>query len=110
MASFLGKLPAILILAVLVGIFMALRRHVNSARLRLWTLAWGMIFLHFFVAVFEPREGPLENLLYAINFGSLHLAAMLFIASLTSFIGHKRKFWGLLSITAVPVLVYTISY
>ncbi len=110
MASFLEKLPTILILAVLVGIFMALRRHVNSTRLKLWTLAWGMIFIHFFVAVFEPREGRLEDALYAINFGSLHLAAMIFIISLTSFLGRTRKVWSLLGITAVPILIYTVAY
>ena len=42
MADFLNnnKLPSILVLAVLVGLFLALRRHVRSARLNLWTAAW----------------------------------------------------------------------
>ncbi|PYP91451.1 MAG: hypothetical protein DMG65_07660 [Candidatus Angelobacter sp. Gp1-AA117] len=110
MASLLEKLPTILVLAVLVGIFLALRRHVNSTRLKLWTAAWTLIFIHFLVNVFEPRQGNLENLLYAINFGSLQLSAVIFIASLTSFVEQKRRIWALLALTALPVLIYTVSY
>ena len=79
MASLLEKLPTILVLAVLVGIFLALRRHVNSTRLKLWTAAWTLIFIHFLVAVFEPRQDNIENFLYAINFGSLQLSAVFFV-------------------------------
>jgi hypothetical protein len=36
----LDKLPTILVLAVLVGIFVSLRKHTPSARVRLWAYAW----------------------------------------------------------------------
>ena len=110
MASLLEKLPTILVLAVLVGIFLALRRHVNSTRLKLWTAAWTLIFIHFLVAVFEPRQDNIENFLYAINFGSLQLSAVFFVASLTSFLEQKGRTWILLALTALPVLIYTIGY
>ena len=108
MAAFLPKLPTLLVLAVLVGIFMALRRHANSARLKLWTVAWGLIFLHFLADIFPPRQGFLGNVLFAISFGSLQLSATIFVASLTSFAEEKRKTWILLGLTSLPVLVYTI--
>lgn len=110
MASLLQKLPTILVLAVLVGIFLALRRHVNSKRLKYWTVAWTLILIHFSVALFEPRQGNLENLLYAINYGSLQLSAVIFIASLTSFLEQKRRIWTLLALTALPILIYTAGY
>ena len=81
MAALLEKLPTILILAVLVGIFLALRRHVNSARLKLWTASWTLIFIHFAVEVFEPRQGTLQSILFSIDWGSLQLSAMFFRAS-----------------------------
>lgn len=110
MASLLEKLPTILVLAVLVGIFLALRRHVNSTRLKLWTAAWTLIFIHFLVDVFQPRQDNLGNLLFALNFGSLQLSAIIFIASLTSFLEDKKKTRLFLGFTAIPTLVYLIGY
>ena len=110
MGALLVKVPTIVILAVLVGIFITLRRHTNSPRIKFWTIAWGLIFIHFFVALFQPREGRVEDLLYAINFGSLQLAAVLFTASLTSFLEQKRKTRMLLAMIAIPIIIYTIHY
>ena len=109
MADFSSKLPSILILAVLVGIFLSLRRHVKSSRLNLWTAAWGLIFLHFFIEVFEPRDGNLGNIIYSIDGGSLQVSATLFVASLTAFVEDRRKTWTLLAITALPILVFTTA-
>src|SRR5947209_2224485 len=109
MAALLEKLPTILILAVLVGIFLALRRHVNSARLKLWTASWTLIFIHFAVEVFEPRQGTMQSILFSIDWGSLQLSAMFFVASLTSFVEQKSKTWTLLGLTALPVLIYTVA-
>ncbi|MFZ0878950.1 MAG: hypothetical protein WA002_05605, partial [Candidatus Acidiferrales bacterium] len=61
MTSILDKLPTILTLAVLVGIFLALRKHSTSARIRLWTYAWALIFIHFLIQVFETHTGTIEQ-------------------------------------------------
>jgi two-component system, NtrC family, sensor kinase len=109
MTDFLNKLPSILILAVLVGIFLALRRHVRSARLNLWTAAWLLIFIHFFIEIFEPGTGSLGHIIDAIDGGSLQVSAMLFVASLTSFVEDKKKTWTLLALTAIPVFIYAAA-
>ncbi|HEY6972049.1 MAG TPA: HAMP domain-containing sensor histidine kinase [Candidatus Angelobacter sp.] len=109
MTDLFAKLPSILILAVLVGIFMALRRHVRSARMNLWTAAWLLIFIHFFVGIFEPRDGNLGNLLYALDMGSLVVSATLFAASLTEFVESARKTSLLLGFSALPILIYTVA-
>ena len=87
----------------------ALRRHVNSARLKLWTASWTLIFIHFAVEVFEPRQGTMQSILFSIDWGSLQLSAMFFVASLTSFVEQKSKTWTLLGLTALPVLIYTVA-
>jgi signal transduction histidine kinase len=107
MAILLDKLPTILVLAVMVGIFIALRLHVKSARLHLWIAAWGLIFVHFFVQVFEPADGNLTPITFMIDLGSLQLSALFFVASLTSFFENNKLTGSLLSITGVPVMVYT---
>src|SRR5215469_2312505 len=107
MTDLFGKLPSILILAVLVGIFVALRRHVKSERLNLWTAAWLLIFIHFFVEAFQNRAGTIGHILDTIDWGSLQVSATLFVASLTSFVEDKLKTRTLIALTAIPVFVYT---
>ena len=107
MAVFFDKLPTILVLAVMVGIFVALRRHVKSPRLHLWIAAWVLIFVHFFVQIFEPADGNLTPLTFLIDLGCLQLSAMYFIASLTSFFENSRLTLSLLTLTGAPALAYT---
>ncbi len=109
MASLFDKLPTILVLAVMVGIFVALRRHVKSARLHLWITAWVLIFVHFFVQIFEPADGNLTPATFIVDLGCLQLSAIFFIASLTSFLENTRLVTKLLLLTCVPVMAYTIG-
>ena len=109
MADFFTKLPSILILGVLVGIFISLRRHVRSARLNLWTAAWMLIFVHFFIELFEPNTGLWGHIVDAIDAGSLQVSATLFVASLTSYVEDKRKTWTLLALTALPVFILSAA-
>src|SRR5579864_9390016 len=104
MAILFDKLPTILVLAVMVGIFVALRRHVKSARLHLWIAAWILIFSHFFVQLFEPADGNLTPLTFIIDLGSLQLSALFFIASLTSFFEDKKLTFNLLVLAGIPLM------
>ena len=107
MTILFDKLPTILVLAVMVGIFVALRRHVKSARLHLWITAWVLIFVHFFVQLFEPVDGNLTPVTFMIDLGCLQLSAIFFIASLTSFFEDTRLTVSLLVLTGVPAMTYT---
>ena len=109
MALIFDKLPTILVLAVLVGIFVALRRHVKSARLQLWTAAWGLIFVHFFVQLFELPNGNLTPLMFIINEGCLQLAGLFFLTSLTVFFENKKLTRGMLICSGVPAIIYTVG-
>src|SRR5882672_6951288 len=109
MAVIFDKLPTILVLAVLVGIFIALCRQLKSARLQLWTAAWGLIFIHFFVQLFEPANGNPSPLMSIIDEGCLQLSALFFIASLTVFFDNKKLTLSLLLCAGVPVMMYTVA-
>jgi two-component system NtrC family sensor kinase len=114
MAVLLERIPSILILAVLVGIFVSLRRHVKSPRLTLWITAWVLIFIHFFVQIFEPKTitgSPSFFLrsIFAIDWGALQLSAMFFIASLTTFFDDKKRTFGLLCFNGLPVIIYSVA-
>jgi two-component system NtrC family sensor kinase len=107
MAFFFDKLPTILVLAVMVGIFVALRRHVKSARLHLWIAAWALIFAHFFVQVFETADGNYSPVISIIDLGCLQLSALFFITSLTTFFENKKLTFSLLALSGIPVIGYT---
>jgi two-component system, NtrC family, sensor kinase len=108
MAILFDKLPTILVLAVLVGIFLALRRYVNSPRLNLWTVAWGLILLHF-VADWFPVAGSIPRLIWILSQASLQLSSIFFIASLTSFFENRKLTRGLVALFALPMMTYTIA-
>jgi signal transduction histidine kinase len=107
MATLFDKLPTILVLAVLVGIFLALGRHVKSPRLKLWTTAWVLIFFHFFVGLFEPADGNLTPGLFMLDEGCLALSALCFVASLTIFLENMKITVGMLALAGVPIVAYT---
>jgi signal transduction histidine kinase len=101
-AALLDKLPTILVLAVLVGIFLSLRAHAPSARTRLWTCAWGLIFLHFFIQPFETHTGALENILESIDIVALELSAIVFTVSMSRAVEDDRKRLAYLLVGCVP--------
>ena len=81
MNSILDKLPTILTLAVLVGIFLALRsiRHFAHPVL---DFAWALIFIHFLIQVFETHTGTIEQIVESIDLGALELSGVVFVVSM----------------------------
>jgi two-component system, NtrC family, sensor kinase len=100
---FLEKLPTILVLAVLVAIFLSLRKHAPSARVRLWTYAWAFIFLHFFVEAFETHTGTLETILESIDIAALELSGVVFVVSMLRLVEGRGKRLGLLALLGISV-------
>ncbi len=109
MNSVLDKLPTILVLFVLVGIFLSLRRHAPSARIRLWTYAWALIFLHFFIQAFETHSGTLENILESIDIGSLELSGVVFVVSMTLAVEDRKNRLKMLAVLAVPTAFHAVA-
>jgi two-component system, NtrC family, sensor kinase len=100
---FLDKLPTILVLAVLVAIFLSLRKHAPSARIRLWTYAWALIFLHFFIQAFETHTGTLETVIESIDITALELSGVVFIVSMLRLVEDRAKRLGLLALLGISV-------
>jgi signal transduction histidine kinase len=108
-SSLLDKLPTILVLFVLVGIFLSLRKHAPSARIRLWTYAWALIFLHFCIQAFETHTGTLENILESIDIGALELSGVVFVVSMTLAVEDRKKRLTMLALLAVPTSFHAIA-
>ena len=108
MTPFLDKLPTILVLAVLVAIFLSLRKHAPSARIRLWTYAWALIFLHFFVEAFETHHGTLEIIIESIDIAALELSGVVFVTSMINAVEIRSKRLGLLALLCIPVVFHAV--
>lgn len=107
--ALLDKLPTILVLAVLAGIFLSLRKHAPSARMRLWTYAWALIFLHFFVEAFETRTGTIELIIESIDIVALELSGLVFSISLIPGVENKGHRYGLLALLGAPMAFHGIA-
>jgi len=105
----LDKLPTILVLAVLVAIFLSLRKHAPSARIRLWTYAWALIFLHFFIRAFEGHTGTLETILESIDIAALELSGVVFVTSMINSVETRSKRLGLLALVGIPAAFHAVA-
>ncbi len=106
--TLLEKIPTVVTVAVLVGIFLALKRHSHSARLQLWMVAWFLIFTHFVAQMLEPATGDVTPYLLAIDLGSLQAAAVAFVVSVSAVAEDKGKRTLMLLITGIPSVTYAI--
>lgn len=102
----LNKIPTFLTVAVLVIIFVCLKRHARNARLTLWAVGWTMVFTHFLAQLLEPVNGTASTLLLAIDTTSLQAAAVAFLVSVSSVVEDGRKRTILLAILGIPSIAY----
>ena len=109
LTSFLDKLPTILVLAVLVGTFLVLRKHTSSARMRLWIGAWALVFLHFFVQAFETQSGTIERIFESVDLAALELSGVVFAVSLTKAAEDRVRRVAMLAILAVPTAFHAFA-
>ena len=109
MASLLEKLPTILILAVLVGTFISLRKHSPSERTRLWIVAWALIFAHFFVQIFETRTGFVEQIFESVDLAALELSGVVFLVSLARSAEDKLRRHVLFAILVPSAMLHAIG-
>ena len=109
MSQLFDKLPTILVLGVLVGIFFSLRRHLPSIRMQFSGFAWVLIFVHFFVQVLETRTGTVEQLIEAMDLAALELSAIVFLVSLSPGVEAQRKRWAMLLALGAPAVTHTLG-
>ena len=108
MSSLLDKLPTILVLFVLLGIFISLRKHAPSRTLRLWVVGWGLVLAHFMAQALEPAAGWQGQLWSVVDLAGLELAGAIFVASTwTSVFEDRRHLRSFLLLIVPPVLLHS---
>jgi len=106
--TILEKIPTVVTVGVLLGIFAGLKRHSRSARLQLWLIAWFLVFTHFVAQLFEPASRPVSSWLLALDLASLQASAVAFVVSVSSVVENGVKRRLLLAVTGLPATAYAI--
>ena len=102
-------LPIVLVMAVLVGMFVSAQRQIPSTRVRLWTYAWALTFLHFFGRVIETRAGAFSQFTTAFDFSAAELSGIVFLSSaLFKNDDHKKRVRLILALGA-PLTIHAFA-
>ncbi|MGC2332595.1 MAG: ATP-binding protein [Candidatus Acidiferrales bacterium] len=109
MFIFPAALPIVIVLVVLVGIFVSIQRGTPSPRLRLWTFAWALTFLHFFAQALEIHAGVLGSFVTAVDFAALEGAGLVFLSSVLFEPNDSRKRASLMLFLGLPMVAQSFS-
>jgi two-component system, NtrC family, sensor kinase len=106
---FPAALPIVIVLVVLVGIFVSIQRETPSPRLRLWTFAWALTFLHFFAQALQIHAGELGSFVTAVDFAALESAGLIFLSSVLFEPDDSRKRTSLILLLGLPMVAQSFS-
>ena len=102
-------LPSLVALAILVVVFQAILRQGAAERLQLWLTAWVLVLIHFVAQFVNVGHGLWSHIATAISLGSLELASVSFLISMSPRATTARRQLLLGTILGLPALAYTTA-
>lgn len=104
------RLPTLLLLGALVPIFWFLYGSDRSYRVRLWVVAWTLIFLRAAVQVFGPILGMSIDSVDGVDLATLQLSGLVLLLSMTKIFQNPRQRWPFFLLLAIPSVGYAELY
>lgn len=104
------RLPTLLLLAALVPIFWFLYASNRSYRVRLWVIAWTLIFVRAIVQVIGPNLGMSIAAVDGLDLGMLQLSGLVLLLSMTKIFQDPKQRWPFFLLLAVPSVGYAELY
>jgi diguanylate cyclase len=101
-----NALPALIALAILVGVFATISRRYRQERVQLWLLGWAFILLRSLVQ-FIHAEGHWANVELAISLSALEMSSISFLVSVAPKADTRQRQLVLACVLAAPALLYT---
>ncbi len=102
-------LPSLVALAILVAIFRFILRQATSERLQLWLTGWCLVLVHFAAQFVDVEPGLVDKLATTVSLGSLELASIVFLISVSPVATTRRRQLQLVAGLGLPAFVYTIA-
>jgi diguanylate cyclase (GGDEF)-like protein len=106
-----NALPALIALAILVGVFAAISRHHTRARVRLWLGGWVLVLGRAVTQFLGPPSvhAHTGSPYSAIGLCLLELASIVFVVSVAPQANTALRQFSLGGAIAIPTLAYTIA-
>ncbi len=104
------RLPTLLLLGALVPIFWFLYGSSPSYRVRLWVVAWTLIFVRALVQVLGPVWGMSTVGVDAVDLATLQLSGLVLLLSMTKIFQEPSQRWPFFLILAIPSVSYAELY
>src|SRR5580698_938610 len=101
-----NALPALIALAILVGVFATISRRYRQERVQLWLLGWAFILVRSLVQ-FVHAEGHWANAELAVSLSALELSSISFLVSVAPKADTRQRQLILGLVLAAPALLYT---
>ncbi len=99
-------LHTVVILAALVGIFIALQRRSHSSRVRFWLVGWALMLVHFCLRLLPFPPGSLRlRLADAFDYSAVAVAGTMFLISVSLVCEVPRSRRRLLLLLTAPSVV-----
>ena len=107
----LNALPALIALAILVGVFAAISRHHSRERVRLWLAGWILVLARAVVQFLSPPGTHIHanSPNSAIGLCALELASVMFVVSVAPQASTFVRQIILASVLGLPTLIYTVA-
>ena len=102
-------LPSLIALAILVVVFRAILRQGAAERLQLWLTAWILVLVHFVAQFMDVGSGLRDQIASLLSLGSLELAGISFLISMSPKADSRRRQLLLASVLGLPALAYTAA-
>lgn len=104
------RFPTLLLLGALVPIFWFLYGTNRSYRVRLWVVAWTLIFLRAAVQVFGPPLGMSIDSVDGVDLATLQLSGLVLLLSMTRIFQDPRQRWPFFLLLTIPSVGYAELY
>ncbi|SRR5579884_395088 len=104
------RLPTLLLLAALVPIFWSLYASNRSYRVRLWVVAWTLIFVRAIVQAIGPGLGMSIAKIDGLDLGMLQTSGLVLLLSMTKIFQDPKQRWPFFLVLAIPSVGYAELY
>jgi len=100
------RLPTLLLLAALVPIFWFLYASNRSYRVRLWVVAWTLIFVRAMIQAIGPAMGMSMAAIDGLDLGMLQLSGLVLLLSMTKIFQNPKQRLPFFLVLAIPSVGY----
>jgi two-component system, NtrC family, sensor kinase len=108
MPNFVQGLPAVLLLAALVSVFLWLYAQNRTMRVRYWLIGWALMLVYFSAGIMPVSTKAGRDVVHAIQLSALPLAGLAFLISVSRLMDKPRLRRIAIVLMSTPAVIYAV--